>query len=74
MCTLNGCDKLFELGYIGVGYDGRIVTVDKNSSHIITKDLSRRLAHLKGKNFLSWNANNSKFFQWHYEFHNFPNE
>lgn len=50
MCTLNGCDKLFELGYIGVGYEGRIVTVDKNSSHTITKDLSRRLAHLKGRN------------------------
>ena len=64
MCRF-GCDELFEKGFIGVDESGVIIEIKKNTNENV-KDYTSSII---GKKCTGFNNKNSKYFEWHREFH-----
>lgn len=61
MCV-NGCDAIFEKGYVVVSDQG-IISLGRRD--ILTNGLNRKINQLLEKKCLNWNLNNEKYFSWH---------
>tara|TARA_B100000963_G_C22565190_1_gene643318 strand:+ start:455 stop:1408 length:954 start_codon:yes stop_codon:yes gene_type:complete len=64
MCRF-GCDELFEKGYIAVNSDGKIIQI-KKTDNINVLNYINELINLK---CIDFNQLNSKYFEWHRNFH-----
>ncbi len=64
MCRF-GCDELFEKGYIGVDDNGIIIKLKKITNINITNYLN----DIIGEKIVPFNSNNSKYFEWHRNYH-----
>lgn len=62
-CTL-GCDHLFELGFIRIGNDGKIIANDGDKT---TGDLREHLQALAGRICTAYSRANARYFAWHAE-------
>jgi hypothetical protein len=61
-CTVNGCDDLFERGYLSISDDGLVVTVNHVDG---STDLVDRLTWLRGRRWLGDMDAASEFIGWH---------
>lgn len=64
MCRF-GCDELFEKGFIGVDESGVIIEIKKTTNENV-KDYTSSII---GNKCTGFNNKNSKYFEWHRDFH-----
>lgn len=64
MCKF-GCDDLFEKGFISVNNEGEIVQIKKVQNHNIKKYINGII----NNRVINFNEQNSKYFNWHYKYH-----